>query len=160
MLFIARFDKLVNDFSSFLISRWQKEHKKLNSKSRYKYFSSNLSVAVVKESLMNLRKSDDLPTPNSPQRITFCSGIFTLAMFCSLYVSYASSLVYKPVLLYFHSHRILRQPSARIWKSVEFGLVWVYWGVSKFSYRPLHETKQQASAAMNWSQNSLFLRFT
>ena len=150
------FDKVVNDFFLLFDFKVTERAQKLNSKSRYKYFSSNLSVAVVKESLMNLRKSEDLPTPNSPQRITFCSGIFTLAMFCSLYVSYASSLVYNPVLLYFHSHRILRQPSARIWKSVEFGLVWVYWGVSKFSYRPLHETKQQASAAMNWSQNTLF----
>ena len=142
VLFIARFDKLVNNFILFFVFKVI-EHKILNSKSRYKYFSSNLSVAVVKESLMNLRKSDDLPTPNSPQRITFCSGIFTLAMFCSLYVSYASSLVYNSVLLYFHSHRILRQPSARIWKSVEFGLVWVYWGVSKASLlkrEPLHET--------------------
>ena len=89
----------------------------------------------------------------------FVPGSSHSPYFCFLYVSYASSLVYNPVLLYFHSHRILRQPSARIWKSVEFGLVWVYWGVSKFSYRPLHETKQQASAAMNWLQNTLFQDF-
>lgn len=40
----------------------------------------DLSVAVVKVSLMNLLKREDLPTPNSPHRITFCSGIRTLAI--------------------------------------------------------------------------------
>ena len=37
------------------------------------------SVAVVKVSAMNLLKSEDLPTPYSPHRITFCSGILTVA---------------------------------------------------------------------------------
>ena len=44
-------------------------------------YSTDLSVAVVNVSLMNLRKSEDFPTPNSPHKITFCSGIFTLAIF-------------------------------------------------------------------------------
>ena len=86
---------------------------------------SNLSVAVVKESLMYLRKSEDLPTPNSPHKITFCSGIFTLAIFiCLFVVALFAPLfsVFSYVLLYFlHRAHILEQPSARIWKSVWFG---------------------------------------
>ena len=38
-----------------------------------------LSVAVVKESLINLLKRDDFPTPYSPHNIIFCSGYFTVA---------------------------------------------------------------------------------
>ena len=57
---------------------------------------SHLSVAVVKESLMKRRKREDLPTPNSPHRITFCSGILTLAM--------AAAALAKLLLPTVHSH--------------------------------------------------------
>ena len=50
--------------------------------------SIDLSVAVVNVSLMNLLKSEDFPTPNSPHKITFCSGILTLAIFVGWFLAY------------------------------------------------------------------------
>ena len=133
MLFLAHFDNIVNYF--FLLSDFNViEHKNwihnqnqdINTFPRTCLWPwwrnrSWISERARTFQLQTLRKGS-----------LFVQGSSHSPCFCFLSISYVSSLVYNPVLLYFHSHRILRQPSARIWKSVEFGLVWVYWDSASF----------------------------
>ena len=90
-------------------------------------FLSNLSVAVVKESLMYLRKSEDLPTPNSPHKITFCSGIFTLAIFiCLLLLCLLLCFQSFPMFCYIFSTGHTSWSSLLLGSESRSGLVWAF----------------------------------